>query len=537
MAIDFSQKKILVIDDFPEMRHSLKRMMQSFGAVHIHDADRGEKAIPMMQETPYDIVLCDYNLGTDRKDGQQVLEEAKLRKLIRFSTIFMMITAEQTMEMVMGAVEYRPDDYLTKPFTKDMLKHRLERLIAKKSDLHDIEEAADRKDYRRAIALCDEKIAANPRNVLEFYRLKGELCRAIGDYDAALSVYDKVLTIRDLPWARVEQGRIQYLKKDYEDARQTFESVLEVNKNYIEAYDWLAKTLVGLGDTKHAQAVLDRAVALSPKGIRRQKILGEVSLKNGDLDSAERSYKAAIRLGKHSVLKEPSDFTGLAKVLVESNRADQALEVVHSSRKEFRDLPQASLQVAAMEGVIYKKLDREDEARKAVEEATRLCESLGGEVSTEVAMDVAKACFAVGEKGKATEIVQAVVRNHHEDEAVLKQAEDVFRGAELQDEGRKLIEDTRREIIDVNNKGVYLVREGKLDEAIDYFEKAASGLPENRTINLNAAQALLMHMQRNGRSDGFLHKSREYLQRVARMDPGSEKFQKLMAIYERIAAA
>ena len=130
--------------------------------------------------------------------------------------------------------------------------------------------------------------------------------------------------------------------------------------------------------------------------------------------------------------------------------------------------------------------------------------------------------------------MQEVVRNHHEDEQILKQAENVFNDAELTDEGKEVIESTKREIIEVNNKGVYLVRDGKLEEAIDYFRKAAEGLPQNRTINMNAAQALLMHMQRNGSNDRFLHQSRQYLERVGRIDPANEKYQKLLGMYQKI---
>ncbi len=87
-----------------------------------------------MRRRAYDVVLCDYNLG-EGMDGQQVLEEAKHRRLVGYATVFVMITAENTMEMVMGAMEYKPDDYLTKPFNKELLKSRLEKLVARKRDL------------------------------------------------------------------------------------------------------------------------------------------------------------------------------------------------------------------------------------------------------------------------------------------------------------------------------------------------------------------------------------------------------------------
>ncbi len=189
MPVDFSYKKFLIVDDFGEFRSSLRRMLQSFDAVTVDDVTNGEAAIDLITKKEYDVILCDYNLGYNRKDGQQVFEEVRHRGLIKFSTVFMMITAENNMQMVMGAVEYQPDDYLIKPFTREVLRTRLERAISNK-------------EYRRAIALCDSQILKIPKNIFEYLRLKGELCVTLGDYPAAKAVYEKVLSIRDIAWAK-----------------------------------------------------------------------------------------------------------------------------------------------------------------------------------------------------------------------------------------------------------------------------------------------------------------------------------------------
>ena len=149
-----------------------------------------------MKRQAYDIVLCDYNLGFDKKDGQQVLEEAKHRGLIRYSSIFIMLAAENTMPMVMGAVEYQPDDYLIKPITKDILKTRIEKFIKKKADFLDIEKALLNKEYIRTIELCDEHIKSNPKNMLEYLRLKSDTFITIGRYEDATAVCEKVLAMR-----------------------------------------------------------------------------------------------------------------------------------------------------------------------------------------------------------------------------------------------------------------------------------------------------------------------------------------------------
>ena len=121
------EARILIVDDFADFRRGMRKILESIGVKFIDEAEDGENAVKSMKRQAYDIVLCDYNLGFDKKDGQQVLEEAKHLGLIRYSSIFIMLTAENTMPMVMGAVEYQPDDYLIKPITKDILKTRMEK--------------------------------------------------------------------------------------------------------------------------------------------------------------------------------------------------------------------------------------------------------------------------------------------------------------------------------------------------------------------------------------------------------------------------
>ena len=128
--IDFSQLKVLIIDDFPNFCSALRTMVQSFGCEHIEFVLHGEDAIRAMSKTRFDIILCDYNLG-EGKNGNDVLEEAKHHHILKSSALFMMITAENSAEMVRGALEYQPDDYLTKPFTKEVLLNRLQRLLVR----------------------------------------------------------------------------------------------------------------------------------------------------------------------------------------------------------------------------------------------------------------------------------------------------------------------------------------------------------------------------------------------------------------------
>jgi tetratricopeptide (TPR) repeat protein len=490
-----------------------------------------------MQDKAYDVILCDYNLGPGKKDGQQVLEEAKYREFIRYSTIFIMLTAENTMAMVMGAFEYQPDDYLIKPINNAVLFSRIETIMKRKADFEDIEEAISNKEYMHAISLCGKHAKNNPKNILEYMRLKSNLCLTIGRYDEATAVYEKVLSMRELPWAKMGMGKVYFLTKSYVQAKEVFQSIIEDNKTFMEAYDWLAKTLKEMESMEEAQKVLLAASELSPKAILRHQAIGEISYEIKDYDIAEEAFKSAIEIGHNSCFKGPSEYTGLAKTFLKKDSSEEALSILSNAREEFKGNNSAILQTAITEGVAYKELARDEEAEKAVDEAAKLLDSLSSKIPVEATMDLAKVCFKLGKKEKGVEFMQNVVRNYHDNEKIIQKVQDVFDEAELQEEGKIIISSTKSEIVELNNKGVGLVQEGKLEEAIEYFKKAASGLPESKIINTNAAQAIIMHMKEKGANDQHMYQALQYLDRVKKIDPSYKQYQSLLNLYEKLASS
>ncbi|MBF0488929.1 MAG: response regulator [Nitrospirae bacterium] len=532
--IDFTHKKILVVDDFPEYRRSVKKIFNVLGALDIDDTGSGDDAVEKIAGKPYDIILCDYNLGTGKRDGQQILEEVKHRNLLRYSACFIMVTAENTMMMVMGAMEYKPDDYLTKPFTKNALLNRLERILTRKSDFESVEKAIHRQDYLAALQACNERIEQKPKNMYEFMRIKADLSITLGSYEEAEKIYDSIVAIRKVPWALLGLGKVCFYTQRFFEARDIFQELVDEHRSLMEAYDWLAKTLDELGDTKEAQRILSRAVEISPKAILRQKALAKVAVKNSDLTTAEKSFRSAVDMGKMSCFKEAGDYTGLAKVLIERKSPEKALEILEESKKMFEGDPEPTLQTVIVQGLAYKSMGDEDGLRNALRESSSLFDSVMSSLAPEASLDMANSLFHLGEKDKATKIMQEIVKNNHDNDKLLKKAQTVFDEAGIKDEGSRMIAKTQKEMISINNEGVALVKDGKLQEAIEYFKKAASGAPENKIINSNAAQAILMFMQKYGTNDKLIYKVKQYLERIRKVDPSYDKYHSLIELYQKI---
>ncbi len=533
-TINLKKKKVLVVEDFFNFRLTIRRMLRSFNISDIDEAADGEEAVKKLAYKKYDIILCDYNLGPG-KDGQQVLEEVKYRGYIDYSTIFMMVTALNATDMVMGALEYQPDDYLIKPFTKVTLEKKLKDSIRKKENLKKIEKAVEKNDYASAIAICDALIGSNIKNLTELLKLKGEILTKKGDYTEAAVFYEEVLSMGNLPWAMLGLGKIKFITGDYDAAKNIFEKIIAKNDKIVAAYDWLALTLEKTGNLQEAQRVLQEAIHISPKAILRQKALGNIAYKNKDLITAEQSFKATVKQGKHSFFKSPSDYTSLAKVFVDKNAPEEGLKILNDAGREFINNPEASLQISVIESLAFKKMNREKDARKALAKATQLSANLPNKLPSNIELDLAKAFFLTGNEESGKAIIQRLIKSNHEDQELIGDVQAVFKDLNIEDKGRYIISMARNEVIKLNNNGVRLVREGNLSKAIEFFEQAADNLPANKVINANTAHALILYMQKNGSMPLLLEKAMKYLDRVKSNDPLYKELKNLMKMYDELA--
>ena len=87
----------------------------------------------------------------------------------------------------------------------------------------------------------------------------------------------------------------------------------------------------------------------------------------------------------------------------------------------------------------------------------------------------------------------------------------------------------------LNGKGIRLYNSNHIYESIEYFEKAAENLPENISVNMNAAQALLFHIKAKGKNPELLQRARNYLDISQKLDKNNEKYQKLEDIFSEVS--
>jgi two-component system response regulator PilR (NtrC family) len=119
--------KLLVVDDDLSMREMLDVMLTSEGYA-VYQAEDGIKAIEMLKENTFDLIISDIKMGP--VDGLAVLKEAKKRCP---SSLVIMISAFATTETAVEAMNEGAYDYIPKPFNVDEIKQTIRKALDRKT--------------------------------------------------------------------------------------------------------------------------------------------------------------------------------------------------------------------------------------------------------------------------------------------------------------------------------------------------------------------------------------------------------------------
>lgn len=117
--------KVLVVDDMLTMRKVVTKILREIGFTDIQEASDGMDAWEKVKNTgePFGLIVSDWNMpncsGIDFL--KKVRADDKFKK-----TPFLLVTAEAEQSQVAEAIRAGVDQYVVKPFSKDILQTKLE---------------------------------------------------------------------------------------------------------------------------------------------------------------------------------------------------------------------------------------------------------------------------------------------------------------------------------------------------------------------------------------------------------------------------
>lgn len=114
----------LVVDDSKAVRIILARVLRDLG-YEVREAGNGREALEILEveKVPVRLVLADWNMP--EMNGLDMLKQLRRNPELS-SLVVVMVTTETEMEHMAAALEAGANEYVMKPFTREILMEKLE---------------------------------------------------------------------------------------------------------------------------------------------------------------------------------------------------------------------------------------------------------------------------------------------------------------------------------------------------------------------------------------------------------------------------
>jgi two-component system chemotaxis response regulator CheY len=118
---------VLLVDDSRFSRHHLLKTLHNLGIQNITEAENGKAAIPLLEQSDFDLILTDYNMP--EMDGKELI--TIIRAMEKFArTPILMVTSESDMSRLAAVDQIGVSAIVDKPFEPDTIRNLIQRVMA-----------------------------------------------------------------------------------------------------------------------------------------------------------------------------------------------------------------------------------------------------------------------------------------------------------------------------------------------------------------------------------------------------------------------
>jgi tetratricopeptide (TPR) repeat protein len=536
-SVDYGSKRFLIVDNIKQSRDTLKIFAYSLGVHAVDTSYHAPDLFALCESNNYDVVLLGYDLGENRKNGQQILEELRNKTLVSRECIVIMITAEVSQAMVLAALEHKPDEYLIKPYTIKDLRTRLDRCLEKKRVMQAIYRAMDAQQAEQVISLCDYAIRNGTPYKCECLGIKARQLFELKDYQKAKKIYDAYLGSPNCQWAAIGLGKIALIEEQYDKAEKLFNAIIDDNPFYLSAYDWLAKKHELTGNKIKAEEVLEEALMVSPRSVQRLKHYAELCIENESFDKATQALSRTNDLAYHSVHRDPDNAIQFAESLLEHADALSEFQVKKLNHKVFnvlnnmtKDFKAGELKVvsAFLTARLHQKANDHALVKATIKDAERLLGRYKDQLSTSGTFNVAKSLIALNRQQKANGLLDQLAQRHPDDMEILSQVVAL--------ENRPISEKDKQAAQAALETGISLYKAKHYVLAIDKLNQALYHFPNHIGVKLNLLQVLLVSFEKDHSRVSDFKQARVLIKQFRSLAPDSESYKRFLKLRGKFEA-
>lgn len=260
----YADTPVLVVDDAPNMRRTVKSMLRMLGIRKVLEADDGDTAWDVLNDASVKLVVCDWHMP--RFSGLELLKKVKDSRALR-DIPFLIVTAEVEETRIIQAAETEIDGYLLKPFTSKNLESKISQIF-----------------YR----------IENP-TPFDLRMRAGDALAEDGRYKEAMDEFAKALDAKpDSARARSAIGEMYMRMGNEAEAEKWMNESVRVNPQYLRGYENLARFHESRGQSGRAIQFYEAASKISPHNTKRQITLGKLYLDKGELVKADEAFRKAV---------------------------------------------------------------------------------------------------------------------------------------------------------------------------------------------------------------------------------------------------
>ncbi len=121
-----SNTKVLVVDDFANMRRIIKGILKQLGFNNIVEAEDGSAALKEFKRNRIGLILSGWDMP--RMTGLDLLKAVRSDENLK-DIPFIMVTAQGQKEDILEAAKAGVSNYIGKPFTSETLSETIKRTL------------------------------------------------------------------------------------------------------------------------------------------------------------------------------------------------------------------------------------------------------------------------------------------------------------------------------------------------------------------------------------------------------------------------
>lgn len=529
-------QRVLIVDDQRAFQLMFKGVLYSMGATNVAFAPTGEQALAKCSNIDYDILFVDYHLGIG-KNGKQLLEDLREKKLLKPHSIFMLVTGENSVPVVVSAVELEPDDYLVKPFSQSVLRSRIIRIQKKKAHLAELFQALYDDNSEHVIELCQQEISEAGRYQQFCKRVLTENLIALKRFTEAEQVLQTCLEQRRNGWALLLMARICFEQQRFKESQALCDEALEENRLFAEAFDIKARCYLADNDPEQAFSCIQAATDIAPYSMQRQYLYMDIAHALQDTNAKVLASKQLYEITRRSMRQDVVHLLNYIRSII----AAATLSDEPQQRNRYAQEVAIALQRARRDDNLIREIDfdlfeilcqaRLDSLSGQQFQAKKTYAAVAehAETQQQVLPDTVLLLNQIGEFEQADKLASLIDPALKQDPVLQRLLSEQQRQNQLQ----------QQHFAQLNKDGIRQYKDGQHLAALALFEQALELAPMNTGCALNVIQTSLQLLKTNsyGPGGGVLERCKKAFRIVDNMplpEHHRKRYQELLSQFSQL---